>query len=110
MWPGKTPCPHSDSPSDSGKPPTLLSTTQEAVQEAAAVHCGHSEELQGFLLEAEVPAPPLGGAHLPEASAGTARPPGLQPAAGGEEEEGGGEAPQEDGGRVGEVGSSGLCS
>ncbi len=81
----------------------LLSYSQEAVQEAAAVHCGHSEELSGFLLEEEVPAPPLGSAHLPETCARPAGTPGLQPATGGEEEEGGGGALQEDGG-VGEVG------
>lgn len=82
-----------------------LSCTQEAVQEAAAMHCGHSEELPGLLLEEEVPAPPLGSTHLPETCARPAGPPGLQPAAGGEEEEGGGGALQEDGG-VGEVGRS----
>lgn len=77
---------------------------QEAVQEAAAVHCGHSEELPGFLLEEEVPAAPLGRAHLPEAPAGPAGPPGRRPPAGREEEEGGGGgAPQKDGGRDGEV-------
>lgn len=76
----------------------MLSCTQEAVQEASAVHCGHSEELPGFLLEKEVPPPPLGSAHLPETCAGPAGPPGLQPATGGEEEEGGGGALQEDGG------------
>lgn len=82
--------------------------TQEAVQEAAAVHRGHSEELPGFLLEEEVPAAPLGSAHLPEAHAGPAGPPGLRPAAGGEEEAGGGRgAPEEDGGGDGEV--SQLC-
>lgn len=75
------------------------------------MHCGHSEELPGFLLEEEVPAPPLGSAHLPETRARPAGPPGLQPAAGGEDEEGGGGgAPQEEGGD-GEVGySSTSCS
>lgn len=83
----------------------MLSDTQEAVQEAAAVHCGHSEELPGFLLEEEVPAAPLGSAHLPETCARPAGPPGLQPAAGGEqeEEEGGGGVPPEAGGGDGEV-------
>lgn len=69
------------------------------------MHCGHPEELPGFLLEEEVPAPPLGGAHLPETRARPAGPPGLQPAAGGEEEEGGGRgggAPQEEGGGGGD--------
>lgn len=70
------------------------------------MHCGHSEELPGFLLEEEVPAPPLGGAHLPEACERPTGPAGLQPAAGGEEEEGGGGAPQEGGGGDGEVGQS----
>lgn len=79
------------------------SCTQEAVQEAAAVHRGHSEELPRFLLEEEVPAAPLGNAHLPETGARPVGPPGLQPAAGGEEEGGGG-APQEEGGGDGEVG------
>ena len=79
---------------------------QEAVQEAAAVHCGHSEELPGFLLEEEVPAPPLGSANLPEACARPAGPPCLQPAAGREEEEGRGGASQEGGGGDGEVGCS----
>lgn len=79
-------------------------STQEAVQEAAAVHCGHSEELPGFLLEEEVPAPPLGSAHLPETRTWPAGPPGLRPAAGGEEEEGGGGVPQEERGGDGEVG------
>lgn len=83
----------------------MPSCAQEAVQEAAAVHCGHSEELPGFLLEEEVPAPPLGSAHLPEMPARPAGPPGLQPAAGGEEEEGGGGgAPPEGRGGDGEVG------
>lgn len=77
---------------------------QEALQEAAAVHRGHSEELPGFLLEEEVLAPSLGGAHLPETGARPAGPPGVQPAAGGEEEEGGRGAPQEDAGGDGEVG------
>lgn len=77
---------------------------QEAVQEAAAVHRGHSEELPGFLLEEEVPAPPPGHAHLPEAPPRPAGPPGLQPAPGREEEEGGGRgAPQEGRGGDGEV-------
>lgn len=77
---------------------------QEAVQEAAAVHRGHSEELPGFLLEEEVPAPPLGYTHLPEASPRPAGPPGLQPAPSGEEEKGGGRGvPQEDRGGSGEV-------
>lgn len=84
-------------------PNSNLSLTQEAIQEVAAVHCGHSEELPGFLLEEEVPAPPLGSAHLPEASARPAGPPGLRRAAGGKEEKGGGGVPQEDGGGGGEV-------
>lgn len=88
----------------------MSSSTQEAVQEAAAVHCGHSEELQGLLLEEEVPGPPLGSAHLPETCARPAGPPGLQPAAGGEEEEGGGGALQEAGGGDGEVGWSSQSS
>lgn len=50
------------------------------------MHCGHSEELPGFLLEEEVPAPALGSPHLPETSARPASPTGLRPAAGGEEE------------------------
>ncbi len=84
----------------------MLSGSQEAVQEAAAVHCGHSEELPSVLLEEEVPAPPLGSAHLPETCTRPAGPPCLQPAAGGEEEKGGGGAPQEEGGGDGEVGWS----
>lgn len=59
----------------------------------------HPEELPGLLLAEEVPAPPLGGAHFPEAGARPAGPPGLQAATGGEEEEGGGGAggaPQEE--------------
>lgn len=80
------------------------SCTQKAVQEAAAVHCGHSEELPRFLLEEEVPAAALGSAHLPETGARPAGPPGLQPATGGEEEGGGGGgAPQEEGGADGKV-------
>lgn len=76
---------------------------QEAVQEAAAVHRAHPEELPGLLLAEEVPAPPLGGADFPEAGARPAGPPGLQAAAGGEEEEeagggGAGGAPQEEAG------------
>lgn len=68
------------------------------------MHRGHSEELPGFLLEEEVPAAPLGRAHLPETPAGPAGPPGLRPAAAGEEEEGGrGGAAQEGGGGDGEV-------
>ena len=67
-----------------------LSPQQETVQEAAAVHCGHSEELPGVLLAQEVPAAAAGGAYLPAARPRPARPPPLQPAPGGEEEQGGG--------------------
>lgn len=70
------------------------------------MHCGHSEELPRLLLEEEVSAAPLGGAHLPETSERSAGPPSVRPATRGEEEEaggGGGGAAQEDGGG-GEVG------
>lgn len=76
-----------------------MALLQEAVQEAAALHCGHSEELPRLLLEEEVSAAPLGGAHLPETSERSAGPPSVRPATRGEEEDAGGGG----GGEVGDI-------
>lgn len=46
------------------------------------MHCGHSEELQGVLLEAEVLAPALGRSHLPEMPEGPVGTKGLLPTPG----------------------------
>lgn len=77
---------------------------QEAVQEAAGQRGGDPEELPRLLLEEEVPAPPPGRAHFPEAAPRADGPPGVRASQGGEEEEaGGGGAQEADGGGDGEV-------